>query len=204
MLYIVGIGPGHKDYILPKAVEILSNSDFIVGFNRALKSIDFVSVKKIPIKSIEEVLSIAKENEDMKISVIASGDPCFYGISDFINRNYKGNVEVIPGISSFQYLSSKINKSWSFAYLGSVHGREEDFLNKVKENRISFWLTDRNNSPGYLCEKLLENKIKAKIYIGENLSYEDETITIDLNYNLIHKDFSSLSVVAIEVLEMED
>ena len=30
MIYIVGIGPGHKDYMLNKAINILENSDVVV------------------------------------------------------------------------------------------------------------------------------------------------------------------------------
>ena len=42
MLYIVGIGPGHKEYILPKAVNILNKCNVILGFSRAIESIDYI------------------------------------------------------------------------------------------------------------------------------------------------------------------
>lgn len=198
MVYVVGIGPGHKDYILPKAIKVLNESDIIIGFSRALGGIDVSKDKKMVIKSLSEVLDILEKYPGKNISIIASGDPCFYGISDFINRSYKGQVEIITGISSFQYFASKINKALDHAYLGSVHGREEDFINKVKENNRSFWLTDRNNTPSTLCKKLNDNNIKAKVYVGEDLSYDNEIITIDYNYNLLDKEFSSLCVIMVE------
>ena len=34
MIYIVGIGPGHVDYILKKAENIIKNSDYVIGFSR--------------------------------------------------------------------------------------------------------------------------------------------------------------------------
>lgn len=198
MVYVVGIGPGHKDYILPKAIKVLNESDIIIGFSRALGGIDVSKDKKMVIKSLSEVLDILEKYPGKNISIIASGDPCFYGISDFINRSYKGQVEIITGISSFQYFASKINKALDHAYLGSVHGREEDFINKVKENNRSFWLTDRNNTPSTLCKKINDNNIKAKVYVGEDLSYDNEIITIDYNYNLLDKEFSSLCVIMVE------
>jgi len=112
MLFIVGIGPGSKDYILPKAIQVLRNSDMILGFERALLSIDFIHNNKQVVKNLKEVISYADENMDKNISVVASGDPCFYGITDFINRSYKGNIKVIPGVSSFQYFSAKLNKQY--------------------------------------------------------------------------------------------
>ena len=32
MVYIVGLGPGNKDYILSKAISTLEKSDVIIGF----------------------------------------------------------------------------------------------------------------------------------------------------------------------------
>lgn len=31
MIYIVGLGPGHRDYIMPKALEILKKSNIIIA-----------------------------------------------------------------------------------------------------------------------------------------------------------------------------
>lgn len=200
MLFIVGIGPGSRDYILPKAVQVLKNSDIILGFERALESIDIDYDKKKIVKSLKEVIRYAQENMDKNISIVASGDPCFYGIVNFINRNYSGETKVVPGISSFQYLISKLNKSWQGSYLSSLHGREEDFIQRVKENSISIWLTDKNNTPGFICNKLIGVKFKTVVYIGENLSYPDEKITIGAPEKFIDTNFSNLCVVIIERL----
>lgn len=198
MVYIVGIGPGSREYILPAAVETLKRSDVILGFRRAIESVDFIESKKQVEKSLSEILRYLTENNDKIISIVASGDPCFYGISDYIKKNYNGEIKIISGISSFQYLCSKLNKSWSNAYLSSLHGREEEFLEKVKENKTSIWLTDKKNSPNNLCRKLLNEKIDARVYIGENLSYEDEKISIGNPEEFIDNEFSELTVIIIE------
>ena len=52
MIYIVGLGPGHKDYIMPKALEIMEKSDVIIGFKRAIESLDFINNKKIYISKL--------------------------------------------------------------------------------------------------------------------------------------------------------
>jgi cobalt-precorrin-7 (C5)-methyltransferase len=200
MLFIVGLGPGSKDYILPRAVQVLKNSHLILGFERALSSIDFIENKKQVVKSLKEVISYVEENTDKDISFVASGDPCFYGITDFVNRNYKGNVEVVPGISSFQYFCAKLNKSWQGSFLGSLHGRNENLLDRVKENNISIWLTDKSNTPRFICNCITKAKLKAVVYIGENLSYDNEKITIGEPEKFINTDFSELCVVIIERL----
>lgn len=202
MVYIVGIGPGHRDYILPKATDTLKSSDVILGFGRALSSIDFLDKPKIKLSGIKEILNYIIEHKEENIAIVASGDPNFYGISEYIRRNFQGNIEIIPGITSFQYLCGKLNKSWQNAYLGSLHGREDEFVGKVKNNKISIWLTDKKNYPGNICKKIFQNHINAKVYIGENLSYEDEKITIDYVENIKDKDFSELCIIIIENLDL--
>jgi cobalt-precorrin-7 (C5)-methyltransferase len=137
-------------------------------------------------------------NKGKKISILASGDPCFYGIADYLSRNCNEELQMVPGISSFQYLMAALNKSWQGSFLGSLHGREEDFLVKVRENAVSIWLTDKVNSPKALCRRLQNEKLQVTVYIGENLSYEDEKITAGTPEELMNSEFSDLSVVVIE------
>lgn len=200
MVNVVGLGPGSREYILPKALEILKKSEVVLGFDRALESLSFLSVDKKRVNSLKEVLNFIDDNKNMEISIVASGDPCFYGIGEYVGKNYGGQVQTIPGISSFQYMVAKLNKAWQESFLGSLHGREEDFLNKVKEHQLSIWLTDRKNSPDVLCRKLLEKNLNAKVYVGGNLSYSDEKITIGYPAELKDMQFSNLSVVIIEKL----
>ena len=196
MIYIVGIGPGSKEYILPKASQVIKNCDIVIGFERAIKSINHNN--KSVIKSLGEALNFIEGNKGKNIAIVASGDPCFYGITDYINKNYREKVQVIPGISSFQYLMSTLNKSWQDAMLGSLHGRKEEFLEKIKSSILSIWLTDKESSPDFLCRELIRNNIKALVYVGVNLSYEDELIISGTEKEISKMKFSELCVVVIE------
>lgn len=199
MIYIVGMGPGSREYILPKAMKVLDNSDIIIGFSRLIKELDFLKKKKVKVDSLREIIEFINENgEDNTISIVASGDPTFFGISEYINNNFIGNVEVIPGLSSFQYLTSKINKSWNNAYTGSIHGREINFIEKVLMYQLSIWLTDNKNNSAALCNLLYENKINCKVIIGENLSYENEKVLEGLPEEFLNEEISSMSILVVE------
>lgn len=200
MLYIVGIGPGNKEYILPKAVNILKKCNIILGFSRAIKSVDYIEGEKIIINSLEKILSISNEYKDSDVAIVASGDPTFYGITNYLKKNYDGHIEVIPGVSSFQYLTSKLNITWNNAFVGSLHGREEEFIKKVKEHEISIWLTDKKNNPSKLCTDIINESIKCNIIVGENLSYENEVITQGDPNKFIGNEYSDLSILIIEKL----
>ncbi|URZ17729.1 precorrin-6y C5,15-methyltransferase (decarboxylating) subunit CbiE [Clostridium felsineum] len=198
MVYIVGIGPGNRKYILPFAEEIINKSDVIIGFQRAIESIEYICAKKITVNSMKDIISFINLNLDINISILASGDPCFYSILNYIQKNYEHKIEVVPGISSFQYLMAKLKKSWSEAYVSSIHGRNEDLIEKIRENNVTVWLTDKQNSPKYICKLLKQNKVKANIYVGENLSYEDEKITAGNVEEILNMEFGKLCVVVIE------
>ncbi|GLC32474.1 precorrin-6y C5,15-methyltransferase (decarboxylating) subunit CbiE [Clostridium omnivorum] len=200
MVYIVGLGPGSKEYILPKALSTLEKSKVIIGFVRAIESLNFIEGRKLSVSTLKDILNYINSYENEDIAIVASGDPCFYGVTEYIKRNYNRDIEVIPGISSFQYLAARLNKCWQGSYLGSLHGREEEFVEKVKENTLSIWLTDKKNSPSLMCRKLLVEKIEAKVYVGENLSYGDEKITEGTAEEIVNMNFSELSVVIIENL----
>ena len=198
MVYIVGIGPGSPKYIIPLAIETMGKVDVILGFERAASSVPKTNVQKIVVKTLKDIMDYITENIDKNIAIIASGDPCFYGIVNYINSNFQGKIEVIPGISSFQYLMCKLKKPWQNAHLGSMHGRQEDFIEIVRSHEISVWLTDKNNSPQALCTELFDNNIKATIYVGMDLSYVDEKIVKGTVLEIKDKVFDDLSVVVIE------
>lgn len=62
MVYIVGIGPGSKDYILPKAIEILKKSNEIIGFNRVINDLNFINTKKTIMNSLKEIIEYIEAN----------------------------------------------------------------------------------------------------------------------------------------------
>ena len=198
MIYIVGIGPGHRDYIMPKAIETMKKSSIIIGFKRAIDSLYFMDNKKICISKLSEIEKFIFRDEKMDISIVASGDPTFYGITNYIKSKAISEIKVIPGISSFQYLTCKINMPWNNAYLGSLHGRSEDFLSTIDKNKLSIWLTDKENNPAILCKILYEAKIKCRVVIGENLSYEDEIISCGHPEEFMNKSFSELNLFVID------
>lgn len=198
MVYIVGIGPGSKEYILPHAIKVLENSDEIIGFGRAINSLDFIDSKKVKVNKISEVIEYLDANKHKDIAVAASGDPLFYGITNYLKSNYDGEINIVPGITSFQYLAAKLNKPWQNAFLGSLHGREQSFIKGVLENNLSIWLTDNKNSPEVLARTLLENGLNPYIYVGENLSYEDERIESGTAEDIRSKEFKGLSIMIVE------
>src|SRR6266571_2323733 len=98
MIYIIGLGPGHRDYIMIKALEIMKKSSIIIGFKRAIESLDFIDNKKIYINKLSDIdrYICSEENEDNNVSIVASGDPTFYGITNYIKSKTNREISIIP------------------------------------------------------------------------------------------------------------
>ncbi len=206
---VVGLGPGSIDYITPIAVETMRGSSAIAGGTRNLEAVGEIQgldisdkeLFKIGAKLDELERFINSERERGKVSVVATGDPGFYGILDYMLRTFgEENLRVIPGISSIQYMFAKINLPWNRAHLGSVHGRDEDIVQAVRENEISIFLTDTKNSPKQIAQTLChEGMTELQMFIGSDLSYPEEKIIKDITANLVNMETNSkLSVVVIK------
>ncbi len=136
-----------------------------------------------------------------KIIIVVTGDPGLYSFMEYLKLNLKEvEIEVLPGISSFQYLCSKLKMSWDDVYITSLHGRENSgFVDIVKSNRKTAVFTGGANSPDKVCKRLLENRIEnVLVTVGENLSYENERIVAGTPEEITKLNFESLSIMIIE------
>jgi len=200
-LYIIGIGPGHKDYILPQAKITIKKMDVIIAGKRHLDSFNLSEKEIYTIKGSLSHLKtyISELPENKKIGMIVSGDPSFYSILEWTKRNFVDyKIETISGISSLQYFFNRLNKSYHKSYWVSLHGRDNDFISKINEHRYVALLTDQMHSPHWIAKKMIQQSKKNKMYVGENLSYDNEIITSGLPEEILKKDNSKLSVVIIE------
>ncbi|MTI65216.1 MAG: precorrin-6y C5,15-methyltransferase (decarboxylating) subunit CbiE [Firmicutes bacterium] len=200
---VVGLGPGHPDYISPRAKEVIKESEIIIGGKRNIESIN-TNKKEVHLinSNLNKIIDYIKKNYNKKkIAVIVSGDTGFYSLLKFLKRYIESNkIEVIPGISSMQYMFSKIGETWDDAYISSLHGRKEDFIKMVKDYKKVGFLTDNKLTPNKISEKLLKNNLNNRtVYVGENLSYDNEKITKGSPKKISKlKDFNMCVVVIID------
>jgi cobalt-precorrin-7 (C5)-methyltransferase len=184
-VYVIGIGPGREDYLLPIAKKAIARSDCLIGAKRMISLFKDMSKEKINLScDFTKVISFIKENKDKKIiSVLVSGDPGLYSFLGQIEKSLKKNEYlVIPGVSALQMSFAKIGEAWQDAKVISLHGRKVDNLaQEIEIHSKVFLFTDLEFPPekiaSYLLKKGLENR---RAVVFENLSYPDEKI-IDTN-----------------------
>ncbi len=173
MIYVVGIGPGDPKYLTNVAEDIIFKSDYVLSYKRVKETIEPMA-KIIEIESLKEITDFLDEHmgEDVDISVLASGDPSFFGIGEYISKRYK--VKTIPGISCVSYMAGYENISLNDVTSISFHGRE---LNRdlISNDKLMIY-TDSKNNPDSISKWLYSEGYRGKIVVGFNLSYDDEAI----------------------------
>jgi len=178
---ILGLGPGHSDYVMPITIKYIKDSQILIGGKRNIESLgklaDNKEIKYID-RHLDELSIYIKDNRDKKISLIVSGDPGFYSMTAFMVRNFgRDEIDIISGISSIQYMFSAISYSYEDTFIGSVHGRTCDYVIPMKEGKNIGLLTDKKITPQVIAKTLVENNIEGTIFVGERLSYDNEKLT---------------------------
>ncbi len=180
-VYIIGIGPGTEDYLLPVARKEIERSDCLIGGKRALHLFQPLhKEEKLLEGGFEQVIPfLLKEREKKKIAVLVSGDPGLYSFLGTISQVLrKEDYAVIPGVSTVQIAFARIGERWEDATLLSLHGRKiDDLAARVNESTKTFLLTDPGFSPSKIASHLLEEGVEnRRAIVMESLTYPDERI----------------------------
>ena len=197
---IVGIGPGNPKLLTGAALEAINQSTILIGDKRMLAN--FASEKRFydTIKTAEICNICANANPEKDIvSILVSGDVGFFSLAKTISGKLP-DCECVRfcGISSLVYFAQQLQMSWDDAKIISMHGRRQNFIEAVAHNEKVFALTGGENSPQALCAKLCRFGLGGvQVYIGENLSYDNENISSMKAEEAAQKQFSSLSVMMI-------
>ena len=195
---VVGLGPGNIKYLSTAGIECIKEAEIIVGSTRQLSDLKTIISEKQEIYilgKLNELITYLKENVERKITIIVSGDTGYYSLVPYLSKYLSKDIlNIIPNISSYQYLFSKIGENWQNFRLASVHGREFDYIKNINDEDIEglVLLTDDIQNPYEITKKLYNSGIRnLTIIVGENLSYDNEKITIleIENYKKLNRKF---------------
>ena len=198
MINIIGLGPGNTDYITKLGEKLIQNSDVVIGGKRNLESIVDFEGEKIEISSnLKEIVEYINNNKHKQISVIASGDPLIYGIGRYLSKNIdKEDLNIVSGISSLQYIFSKVHIDMNDLYITSSHGKTPDFDYVLSHKKVCM-VTDKIIGPKEICKQILDRNLEKTIVVGENLSYDNERITIGSPEDILNLEDFDMCVVVI-------
>ncbi|MGO0907311.1 cobalt-precorrin-7 (C(5))-methyltransferase [Clostridioides difficile] len=198
MINIIGLGPGNLDYITKKGEKLISTSDVLIGGRRNLESVKNFEGERIILDSnLREIVEYINNNSEKQISIIASGDPLIYGIGKHLSKNIDNKMlNMVSGISSLQYIFSRIYVDMNDLYITSSHGKIPDFDYILSHKKVCM-VTDSKIGPKQISKEIIDRNLNKIIVVGENLSYNNEKITIAKPEEIIRMDNFEMNVVVI-------
>ena len=169
-LYIVGIGPGNPDYVVPRGLNLIKHATILVGSERALEDFQEPGQITYPVTGKLSLLAeqIERELNDHDVVVMVSGDTGYYSLLPYLKKKFTANpIEVVPGISSMTFAFARLNEVWHDADLMSFHGRQP-----------MVFLTDPEYNPAHIARILIDAgwPKETRAAALERLSYDDEKI----------------------------
>ena len=191
-VHAVGIGPGDRAYVTPRARQLLGAADVVVGFETVTdRVVEWVG---------GDVLSCSYDDQEAVLErfgrrvadgadgvAVLWGDPNVSGYQFLgrVERAVDGSVEVVPGVSSIQVAASRIRTPIERSTFASLH-RRGDVTDDV--DRLAAAAGDRHllvlvrpydwmppEIAGALVERGADPDLEA--FVLEELTLPEETIS---------------------------
>lgn len=196
VISVVGIGPGDANFLTTEATEVLKIADTVFGSERQLQEISNITTatKQLLPKKLAELKTIPHQGKE--IVILASGDPLLYGIGNWVLRHFTSEVRIVPGISSIQMMFHKMKLPMNDCFITSSHGKTPDFDFLLQHSKVAM-VTDSLIGPYEIAQEILKRGLQKIIYIGENLSTNEERIH-QLAPNKVAKKYDMNVVVIVD------
>ncbi len=194
---IIGMGMSEKT-LTAEALALINEADILIGAKRLINEFSELNKPSYNAYLSNDILEIIENTDAEKIAILVSGDVGFYSAAEKLTETLKDySPNLIAGISSVSYFFAKCSLPWKDANLISCHGLDTNIVSSVRRNRFTFALTGKN-IPELQKELVKFGFGDLKLWIGENLGSDEESIQESIISDLEGKEFSSLTVLIIE------
>ncbi len=199
---VVGWGMSPED-LTPKVREILREAQVLVGGRRLLDYFpdhpaQQILLGKDPEAALAQLPALAAR---LRVVVLASGDPNFYGIGPLVVKVMGADRVIIhPNVTAVQAACARLKLPWQDAVVTSLHGRTwaplAAALNRAAGKLIVY--TDPEHNPAAIARFLLaRGDSEARLCVLEDLGRKTERLTWLSPAEAQAREFSPLNLVVI-------
>lgn len=199
-LHVIGIDDSGPLGLPAAELRLVQGADLLCGGERQLALFPEQAAERLVLKGnlseIVEKLAVAVGKR--RAVVLASGDPCFYGIGPLLaDRLGAGRVNIHPRPSSVAEAFARLGVAWQDARVLSIHGRPiEDAVPAALRAATLALLTDAQHTPAAIATALLAAGMEdCRAYVCERLGGTAERITATRLTQLTAQTFDPLNIV---------
>ena len=175
---LVGIGMGAEKTLTLEGKRAFDEAELLIGAKRMTEAVQRPGQMVLHEYRSDKIVEYIKAHPQYRTVAIAlSGDVGFYSGARKLMDLLDGDVQVICGISSVVYFMAKIGLSWDDAKIVSAHGRACNLISLIRHNPKVFSILGTEDGVARLASRLVAYGMgDVTLYVGENLSYENEKI----------------------------
>lgn len=178
---VVGLGVAdHFDALPAGHRQVLRDATLIIGGERQLALLPSLPATRVHYPSpFSDLASLLPEYRHERVVLLASGDPLFYGIGNWLNRHLAPSaLRFHSNVSSVQVAFSRIGQPWQQAEVISLHGRPLGHLqSRLRGQRLYALLTDARNHPAAIASALCDwGQADAQCWVLEALGSKQERV----------------------------
>ena len=188
---LLGIGMGSQKLLTVQGKNSLDQADLLIGARRMVDSVKrpgqdvFVEYRSQEIRDYIADLRVQRKNGSEKSEEERDS-----------SAQNNTEIEIQCGISSVVYFMSQIGLSWDDSKIVSAHGRGCNLISHICYAEKVFSILGTSDGVAVLAEKLVKYGMgDVLLYVGENLSYENEKIFVKPASELTEYKGDPLSVI---------
>jgi len=201
---LAGVGPSGDTWLSGIVWRWITHADVLAGGSRQIEPFRLSHHEVIVFSgNVEKFCSVISDlcNRGKRVAIIASGDPCFYGLAASITRTAPAlKLYIEPAVSAVQLAMARAGVVYApDMVIASAHGRPISELNDIL-NRFSrgLILTDTVNTPQKIASYLRARIGNCHLIVCERLGFSDERVSRGSAEYISTKQFDALSVVYYE------
>ena len=187
---LAGIGMGGEASRTKAVQSALEKADILLGAERMIARYS-ARIEKKPYYTADQIVPYLQQlpRDARQVVILFSGDTGFYSgckklydaLKEAIDeKKLRGQVHILPGISSVAYLAACVGESYEDAGILSMHGKKVcQLAATVRKQKKTFLLTSGCGDIQQIGRMLVEAGLTdCEVILGYQLSYPEETIRI--------------------------
>ena len=202
-IHIIGVGADGLAGLTGQARELLQNAEAVLGSEATLSRIGELKADRVRLSGdLAETVAAIEGRAGRKGTVlVASGDPLFYGVAQYLCEKLgKDRFEVLPHVSSMQLAFARVKETWEEAFLTNLASHSlESVLDRIRTAETVGIFTSKEEDPPTIARQLLARGIDYfRVFVCENLGGRDERVTQGDLEQITEHEFAPLNVMILK------
>ena len=201
-LAVVGIGEDGLAGLAPVGRTLVETAEMLVGGKRHLNMVSQGAAKRLLWqRSLDRTIDAIAEHRGRHVTVLASGNPLWYGIGVTLVRRFsRDEMTIVPQPSAFSLAAARLGWPVADCMAISLHGRPLDTLRlHLAPSRRILALSENGDTPRAVAQLLTAHGWgPSRLVVLAHLGGPNEAVVEDKAQFWCNRRVADLNTIAIE------